>query len=144
MTIIRKAKANDLKKISVIFRTEFGKPPYNEKWPEKIAMKKLKEYYKDNYMFVLEIEKEIAGFIIGSLNTWHDGIRGFVDELVVSSKFQGKGYGTKLIKHFENFIKKKGSKKISLFSVTKSKAFKIYKKLGFKKEDLVSMVKKIK
>ena len=144
MTLIRKAKANDLKKVSVIFRTEFGKSPYHERWSEKRAIKKIREYYKDNLIFVMEVEKEVVGFIIGSLNTWDDGIRGIIDEVVVSSKFQGKGYGTKLIKHFENFLKKKGVKKLSLFSFTKSKAFKLYKKLGFKKEDFVSMIKKLK
>lgn len=142
--MIRKAKATDLKKISVIFRTEYLKPPYNEKWSEKWAMKKVREYYKDHVIFVMEMEKEVVGFIMGNFYTWDDGIRGFVNEFVISSKFQGKSYGSKLFRHFENFVRKKGSKKISLFSSTKSKAFKMYKKLGFKKEDLVSMVKTIK
>jgi len=142
--MIRKAKTSDLKKVSAIFRTEFKKPPYHERWTEKNALKKIKKYYKENYMFVLEVEKEIVGFLIGTSYLWHDGTRGMIDEVVVSSKFQGKGYGTKLIKHFEKFLKKKGVKNISLFSFTKSKAFKLYKKLGFKKEDFVSMIKKLK
>jgi len=142
--MIRKAKASDLKRISVIFRAEFKNPPYNEKWPEKLAIKKLRNYYKNNHIFVVESEKQIVGFLIGQLYTWHDGTRGLIDELVVSSKFQGKGYGTKLIMHFEKFLKKNGIKKLNLFSVTKSKAFKLYKKLGFKKEDFVSMTKTLK
>lgn len=144
MTKIRKAQNKDFKQIVKIFRTEYGKPPYNEKWSEKWATKKVREYYNENFIFVMELEKKIGGFIIGNFYTWDDGIRGFVNELVVSSKFQGKGYGTRLFRHFENFIKKKGSKKISLLSSTKSRAFKLYKKLGFKREDLVSMVKKLK
>ena len=141
---IRKATVKDFKKVVDIFREEYGKPPYSERWSKQAAFKKIKEYYGKGYFFILEIDKEIQGFLIGNSYLWHDGIRGSIDELVISSKSQGKGYGSKLINYFEKFLNKKGIKKISLFSAKKSKAFKIYKKLGFKEEDFVSMVKKIK
>ena len=142
--MIRKVKSGDLKAISGIFRAEYGKPPYNEKWSEKSALKKIREYYKGNLIFVMEIGNEVVGFIIGRLDTWDDGARGFISELAVSSKFQGKGCGTALIRHFEDFARKKGSRKISLFSSGKSRAFRLYKKLGFRKEDYFSMVKTIR
>lgn len=140
---IRKAINKDLKKISEIFRTEYRKPPYNEKWSEKDSLKKIKEYLKKNYIFVLEIRKEIVGFIIGSTFLWYDGQRGFIDEIVISLNFQGKGLGKKLMNHIEKFFKKKEIKRISLASSKKAKAFKIYKKLGFK-EQFVTMAKKLK
>ncbi len=144
MTKVRKAQNKDLKKVAKIFKTEYSKPPYNEKWSEKAIIKKVKEYFKNNYFFVLEIEKGVAGFLIGHSYLWHDGIRGLIDEFVVDSKFQGKGHGSQLINHFEIFLKKKGIKKLSLFSVTKSRAFNVYQRLGFKKEDFVSMIKNLK
>ncbi|MEE9525099.1 MAG: GNAT family N-acetyltransferase [Candidatus Woesearchaeota archaeon] len=140
---IRKAQAKDLKKISEIFLIEYSKKPYFEKWTKTTSLKKIKEYNKTMYTFVAEENKEIMGFLIGDLYFWHDGHRGSVEEFVVSKKYQGQGIGKKLMKHFENFLKKKGMKKLVLMSVTKSNAFKIYKKWGFKEEDFVSMVKKL-
>lgn len=137
--MIRKATNKDLKKISEIFRSEYNKPPYNYKWSEKMALKKIKDYFKNNYMFVLKVEKKIIGFIILSTFLWSEGTRGLIDEVIVSSKHQGKGFGKELLNYAEDFFKKKKARRIVLYSKT-SKAFKIYKKKGYK-EFLVAMIK---
>ena len=139
---IRKAEKKDLKKISEIFKIEYAKKPYNEKWGSK-AIVKIKDYFSRNFIFVIEDSKKIAGFVIASPYLWHDGVRCAIDEIVVSSEYQGKGYGIKLLDYLEDFAGKRGIKAITLFSATKSKAFKFYKKRGFKEEDFVSMIKKI-
>ena len=140
---IRKAKKSDLKKISEIFRIEYSKNPYNEKWGSK-ALTKTKEYYKNNFIYVIESEKEIIGFVIFSTYLWYDNKRGLIDEIVVSAGYRGKGYGKKLLKFAENFLKKKGIRTLNLFSLKKSSAFRFYKKQGFKEEDFVSMIKTIR
>ncbi len=140
---IRKAKNEDIKAIAAIFRKEFGRKPYYEKWTEKTSLNKIKEYFKDYYTFVLEIEGMVVGFVIGSTFLWYDGRRGMVDEIVVSSEHQNKGLGGRLINHIEEVFRKKGIKKTTLLSCKRSKAFQIYKKKGYKEEDLVAMIKKI-
>lgn len=140
---IRKAKKQDLKKVSELFKVEYAKKPYNEKWTPAKASTKIKQYFKTNFIHVLEVEKEITGFIVFSAYLWHDGKRGLIDEIVVSAKHQGKGYGKALLKYAEKYLRKKGIKKLNLFSVKKSKAFKFYKQNNFKEEDFVSMVKQI-
>ncbi|MBD3354890.1 GNAT family N-acetyltransferase [Candidatus Woesearchaeota archaeon] len=141
---IRKTKKKDLKRIAEIFRTEYGKSPYNERWDKNTAMKKIKEYFKHYIVFSAEEKKEIVGFLMGSVEIWDDGKHGFIEEIVVSSEFQGKGYGKILVKYFEDFLKKKEAKRLDLFSHVKSKAFKFYKKIGFKKTEMVLMTKKLR
>lgn len=142
---IRKATKKDLKKIANIMRIEYGKPPYNEKWSKESSLIIIKKYFKRHVIFVLEIEKIVEGFIIGRITLEDYGNQGYVSELIVSNKSQGKGYGKSLIKKFEQYSEKNKARKIGLMANQKAKAFKIYKKLGFKKlGDFAYMSKKIK
>ncbi len=141
---IKKATIKDLKSIINLFKKEYAKKPYNEKWTDKTASEKIKEYYREANIFVAILNKEVKGFIIFSKFLWFDGQRGMIDEVVVDFKEQGKGIGKGLMKHAENFLKKHGIKKIALMSVNTSKAFKIYKKIGYKTDNLVHMIKNIK
>ncbi|MDO8528821.1 MAG: GNAT family N-acetyltransferase [Nanoarchaeota archaeon] len=140
---IREANEKDMNKIMKIFMEEYKKPPYNENWTEEYARKKLEYYFKGNNIDVAEDENgEIIGFIISSSYCWYDGLRGSVDEIVVSLKFQGTGIGKKLMEKAMGRLKEMGIKKVSLMSSTKSKAFEIYKKWGFEDEEgYVFMIK---
>jgi ribosomal protein S18 acetylase RimI-like enzyme len=142
---IRKAHKEDLKKIDEIFREEYSKFPYNEKWPKKKSLAKLREYLKYNSIFVIENSKEIIGFIIGHIKIWDKGDEGFIDEIAVSKKFQGKGYGRLLMNFIINYFDRKNCKSLGLMNNPKSIAFKIYKRRGFNKsENLIYMTKKLK
>jgi ribosomal protein S18 acetylase RimI-like enzyme len=127
-----------------MFIKEYSKRPYNEKWSKKTATQKIKDYFKGHEIFLLEIDKKIIGFIVITTYLWDKGTRGYIDEIVIDSKFQGKGYGKKLMEFVEDYFRKKGIKEVTLMSSTKSKAFNIYKKLKYKEEkDFVSMRKKL-
>jgi len=142
---IRKATIKDLKEIEKIFKREYSKFPYNEKWTKKTSLLKIKEYFRDNVIFVLEYEKKIIGFIIGHIEIWDKGDEGFIDEVVVLSKFQKKGYGKILLNYLINCFKKKNCYSLGLMCNPESKAFKIYKKMGFNKpKNLIFMTKKLK
>lgn len=140
---IRKANQSDVKKIARIFKKEYSKSPYNEKWSYKIAIKRIKKDLESEEIFVLEVNKKIAGFITLNSYLWHTGLRGFIHEIVISSEFQGRGYGKNLLNFAERHFKKKGAKEIQLISSPKSKAFKIYKKLNYMEEGYVTMYKRI-
>jgi len=141
-TKIRKATPKDLKKVSEIFRVEYAKKPYYERWNEKTALRRIKTYYKELKIHVAEVEKEIVGLIIFSEYLWDNGMRGFVEEFVVDSKFQGKGIGKALLKSVEKIYKKKGYKSIALIASTKAKAYNIYRKKGYKQEKQFVYMKK--
>ncbi len=126
---IRRAKKEDLKLISNIFKEEFRKPPYKERWTKEEASKRINNYSKRGIIFVLEEKEEIAGFIIGSTyKLWDDILMGSVDEVVISSKFQNKGFGNILLTKLEGYFKKNRIKNLSLTCNRKSNAFKFYKK----------------
>jgi len=141
---LRKAKKIDLNQISKIFMTEFNKEPYYEKWTYKSAVKKINEYFKKSIIFIIEQNNKLIGFIIISLKLWSDGKRGHINEIVISNEYQGRGYGKLLINKAESYFKYMGIKIITLESLNISKAFNIYKKMGFKEDGIVSMEKELK
>jgi len=141
---IRKATIEDTKKIVEIFREEYAKEPYDENWNKEAATKRIKNYFKDHELFVLEINGVVEGLMILTSYVWHNGMRGFLHELVVSHEQQGKGYGRKLIEFAEDFFRKRGMKEVNLMSSKKPIAYKIYKKMGYTEENgFVSMFKEI-
>jgi len=141
---IRKAAAKDKKRIKGIFRAEYAKFPWNEKWTEELATKRINNYLNYEKVFVLEIDKKVQGFFILSSYVWHTGLRGFIHEIVISSEFQGKGYGKKLINFVEEYFKKKGARDVQLITSPKSIAYQIYKKLNYKDEGFLTMYKELK
>jgi len=141
---IRKAEKKDLKKIAEIFRIEYAKYPYNEKWGMKGALDKIKEYFKNCSFFIAEIDSKIVGFIIANTYDWYDGIRGLISEIVISKEYQRKGIGKKLMNSIEDYFKKKHVKEMLLYAHTNSKSINFYKKLNYKKEGYIPFIKKLK
>ncbi|HJX50554.1 MAG TPA: GNAT family N-acetyltransferase [Candidatus Nanoarchaeia archaeon] len=143
MVKIRKFKRTDINRLVEIFRQEYKKKPYNEKWKKESA----KSYIggKSRYFFVAIEGKAIVGFIQGNLYPWHDGLRGHINEIVVDSKYQRKGIGKALIKFIIKQFKKKKANTIALSAKRKANAFKFYKKLNFKDEGegYISLKRKI-
>ncbi len=138
---IRDAKPKDKKEIIELFKIEYAKHPYNENWQDDVLTEKMKEYFKSSVIFVAEEDKKVVGFIMGETYLWDMGERGFIDEIVVSATYQGKGIGKALILEMENYFRKQGIKKVELMSNTESEAFKIYKKLNYHEHNFVSMEK---
>ncbi|VVB79877.1 Acetyltransferase (GNAT) domain protein [uncultured archaeon] len=141
---IRKATGKDLKQIARIFINEYSKFPYEENWKENIVLAKVKKYLRsERKIFVLTVDKEITGFIIFSKNIWDDGDHLVIDELVIDSKFQGRGIGKQLMSFAEKYFNHIVS--IDLWTFRKAKAYKIYKKWGYKDHQHgIMMTKKIK
>ncbi|MCX8159145.1 MAG: GNAT family N-acetyltransferase [Candidatus Pacearchaeota archaeon] len=139
---IRKGKKSDLKEIVRIFIKEFGKSPYNEKWSEKNAFLKFKDYFKFAKCFVAVVDKKVVGFIFA--DTYYQQTKKlWIYDLVVDGSYQGGGIGKKLIDFAINYFMKKGIDGVRLIASRKAKAFKFYKKLNFKETDFVEMEKKL-
>ena len=66
---IRKATKKDLKKIAEIFRIESAKKPYLQKRNRKKALDKIKEYFKNEDIYISILNNKIAGFIIVNIDT---------------------------------------------------------------------------
>jgi ribosomal protein S18 acetylase RimI-like enzyme len=140
---IRKATKKDFSKIAEIWKKEYSKKPYNEKWKIKDIFAKIKDYLKESKIYVATLDKKIVGFIIFKRIIWDDGKHLFIDEVVVSKKFQGKGIGKVLMSKAEK--ESKGCVLVELWTYKEAEACNFYKKLGYKEiKDGVMMHKKIK
>jgi putative acetyltransferase len=131
----RKAKLSDAKELSEIRRGVFGNitgENYNKKLiailSEDYSPEKLKKKIKKYPTFCLIKGKEI----IGSVSLQGSEVKG----VFVKSSHVRKGIGTKLMDFIENYARKKGLKKLHLWSAEKAKGF--YEKLGY------ALVKKVK
>lgn len=144
MMKIRRAKKKDLKEIARIYREEYSKKPYSEKWTEKVAVNHIKYLSKHFTIIVAEENNRIIGAIAFFIFPWATELNGYIEDFVVDSRIQNKGIGSKLLNRAEKEIKKKGGKNVWMEVNHKSKAFQFYKKRGYKKEDFVSMIKKLK
>jgi len=63
MEKIVKATKKNVPRIVRIFREEYGKSPWNEKWSENAAIKRINNYFKDHKIFVLKINNNIESKI---------------------------------------------------------------------------------
>lgn len=127
---IRKATKKDFKQIANLIKVEYWKH-YKEKWTEGSAVRTLDYYWSIGKIFVVEKE-EVVGFVIVEEEFYNDRKSLIVQELVVRGDFQGRGVGKKLMDFVEGYCKKKGIKFMWLITGRKVKAFKFYKKLGYK------------
>jgi ribosomal protein S18 acetylase RimI-like enzyme len=143
--IIRKGTKKDIKEMARIFREEYAKKPWNEKWTEKNSIKKIKNYFNNKHRtYVCEIDKETVGFIIIDTFVWASGKEGFIDQIIVSEKYQGKGIGKTLFEKAEDYFRKKGIKGVTLYTNVKSNAAGFYERRGYKQGDMVIYSKKLK
>ena len=83
---------------------------------------------------------ESDGRVMASVMAGFEGRRGWINYLAVLPEYQGKGYGSILIKHSMNMLKELGAPKINLLiRPTNKKVQDFYKKLGFQFEDVILM-----
>lgn len=142
---IRKATSKDLKAIAELMKAEFSKPPYNEKAPMKDILKSLRFYLKIGKSYVVEVENRIVGVMIYKKEQYWDGPAYIIEDLAISSGYQGKGMGKSLMKRLESDAKNKKVKFIYFITHKKSKSVKFYEKLGYKQhKNIITLKKQIK
>lgn len=91
---IRKADKKDFNEIVRIFMEEYKEYPYYEKWSKERAVKKVETYFvAGRKIYIADASKDVAGFVIIETFIWDTEDRGIIDELVVSSKYQERGWG---------------------------------------------------
>jgi len=126
---IRKATKKDARKISLM-RRETLKKINSKDYPKKI----IDILYKKNSVKDILIKmRERTMFcatekdkILGTIDLEGNKIGG----LYVNPKYIGKGLGKKLLRYLEDYTKKKGLRKLMLYSTLTAEGF--YKKQGYK------------
>jgi len=93
----------------------------------------------NNYGFVIKEDEKLLGFasihVINKINR----VSCLIEDVVIDSKYRGKGLGKLLINHLIKFSKSLDSDKIILNS--KESNTKFYEKLGFKKNETQMIIR---
>ncbi len=128
-------KSTHVKPASRIFRREFAKKPYSEKWGTRGAEKRIRAIFRANEEFCLaaEMNGKTIGFVLCSVHPFGERKRAFVEEIVVASEHQGRGIGTALMDALEDKIMKAGAKSVFLIAHKKARAYKFHTASGYRK-----------
>jgi len=150
---IRKASMDDIKKFIEVYKSAYrklGKYSYKEKSSIKWYFRWLLKRDKNGVFLAEEGEKTIA-FIACDAN-WKSLIEnesvGEIHEIIVREECKRRGMGKKLMKIAEEYLRRKGHKKIELWVGKENKeARKFYEKLGYEVKDRygewIRMIKKL-
>lgn len=129
---IEKARENDIYRLQELYYE------LDEEYSNIEFMRKEIEIIYNNhdyYLLVIKIDNEIigtgCGIIFRSLSS-NCNPYFVIDNVVITKKYQHKGYGTLLFKEFEKYIKKNHCRFSYLIANNNnSTAYQFYKKLGY-------------
>ncbi|WP_047815371.1 GNAT family acetyltransferase [Rhodopirellula islandica] len=92
----------------------------------------------DGLFFVATDEENVAGTVMAG----YDGHRGWLYSVAVSPAFRRRGVGTRLIRHAESELARRGCPKVNLQVIAdNSEVVAFYRSLGFQVEERISMGK---
>jgi len=108
---------------------------WDDSWREDVIRFGIKS--SNGLSFVYEENSNILGFICV-----HDlGFRGYLSELIVAQRMQGKGIGKKLLRRVESELKKNGCKVLISDVWENAKTF--YENLGWGRPNVILLRKKL-
>ena len=136
----------DIDELSKMYVECFNAEPWNDKWTEETAAKRLLKMlsYDGAYGIICRENGNILGMILGHDEYYYDGVNFEIKEFCIRAGIQGKGTGAKLLKYFEDKLKDKGINKIFLLTCLSDKTVGFYKKNGYNTcHNMIMMNKKI-
>ncbi len=144
--IIREAKKSDFEEW---FKLEKGFVKFQNKFLKKdmkcsIAKPGMKKYFmkvlkRKSLFLVLENDKKLQGYFEGLIEGGKAQAfvcqikkMGYINNVFITRKYRGKGYFSKFIQAFYEYLKKNKVKYCSLDVDKDNPAVEVYKKLGYK------------
>jgi ribosomal protein S18 acetylase RimI-like enzyme len=92
----------------------------------------------DGLFFVATDDANVAGTVMAG----YDGHRGWLYSVAVSPAFRRRGVGTRLVRHAESELSRRGCPKVNLQVIAdNSEVVAFYRSLGFQVEERISMGK---
>ena len=150
--IIRKANMEDLKDIQTLNNKLFELEYYNFddtlklNWPfENDGKEYFEIMIKNEIVFIAELDKNIIGYLAGSISEEASYItQSFaeLDNMYVEDKYRRLGVGTLLINEFKKYCKNKNVQNIKVTASAKNnRAINFYLKNGFEEYNVTLKMK---
>lgn len=129
---IRLIKEEDLTACGLLYAEAFAAPPYNGNWTTESAADMLAGLLEKDkeHCWCIERDGRIQGV---AFCTVFGTFRGTIQEFAIGPQFQGKGLGTRLMKHILEEFRSEGIKNADLIANMDAPAFGFYKKFAFRK-----------
>lgn len=103
-------------------------------WTDDIARKRIHQIATmEDSLVVLQFDKErLSGFLMGYVKYFDDSRGFFLEEILISSEFQCRGYGTKLLYYLKEELAKNNCSWIELLTTTSELHQRFYTKNGYR------------
>lgn len=143
--MLRKYTEVDFEDAVTLFVDAFSNPPWNYKWLSRsMAGEYINELY--NYpkaqCFVFSKDNQPCGVCFGVVLNCSPVPIYEIKEIFFGNKYQGKGYGSKMLELIEKELFSQGVRAIKLSTLRKAPAYNFYLKHGFgEADDTVNMFK---
>jgi GNAT superfamily N-acetyltransferase len=130
--IIRTAQPRDILRCSEIFVTAY-REVYGEQWTVQRGEGRLTEILHSGkpYCLVLMLNGVLCGFLFARPYMWHDGLRLWIEELVLDAEHRGKGWGRQLLSTLDGIATTNEVRGFSLISEEHSRAHELYVRIGY-------------
>ena len=130
--MIRKARKTDIPELVKLVKKEKTVEDYPGEYSTDVFKQMLKD--KDTMLFVIEEDKKPIAFQEFKIDKSQKRI--YLETIIVSKKYRGRGLASTLIKKVENFAKSKKFKRISFVTRKWNKPMNfLARKQGFKQKD---------
>lgn len=122
-----------LEPISKLFINTFNDDPWNDDWTLETAQTRLQDIYHTPRFegMVLVDNKKIVAMIMGRGEQYFDGIHFQILEFCVEQSVQRKGYGSRLLNRFMEYLLNKNIQGIYLLTMHGESTEGFYEKNGF-------------
>jgi aminoglycoside 6'-N-acetyltransferase I len=133
-----------LRACATLFISVFNSPPWNEKWSQDVALKRLEDCFNTPgaYGVVAIVEDEVCGFAIGVVEQYDQNENFYLKEICVDLTKQRSGVGTKIMDKLYHNLVSKGVSMIYLLTIRDSPAAVFYEKCGFLNSSKMIMMSK--
>lgn len=133
MVTVRQLREEDIRACADILCSVYNNDLWQCRWEQDAATEYLMDLYgAPKFLgYVIEEDGAIHGGLFAREKVWWNNSEVYVEELFVRPEHQGKGYGSLLLRHTEEYVRKRGLAGITLSTNRYAPATDFYRKNGF-------------